>query len=637
MNIRELENNLWGAAKKLRHNSNPTIWMHKVLGLIFLRHITDISSTENKISLKDKSSPAIAETKNDGEHLSYNEYFVPKNAQWNFLRSNAAQPNIGLLIDDAIDALEKLNENLRGIFHRNYADLNEVTQGLGEFVELTESVGLDKKNPKQKESLSYMYEYLLERFAESEGKNGDQFYTPHSIKTLLAEMIAPYKGNLYDGSCGTGGTFIQSEKFIKKRGKTDTLSFYGQEPDRIVLKIAKMNFALHGIHADLQPGDALTNDRHHGLAADYILANPAFSTTRPEENFLQDDTRWQYGVPSEENTDYAWLQHFVSKLSPAGTAGIILKNNSASSTAADASEIRKNLIEAKLVDCIVALPSKLFYNAEANACLWILSKNKTNNRYRDANKEILFIDARKLGVMGSRRKREFTDEDILLLSRTYQRWKNINGDYTEIKGFCKAVSIEEVRKNSYTLMPQKYVSSKAIKKAAAGTLLLILFSFLYFIFSKNGSFTPASKTHDTAITVKPAIVKDSVPPARKLSRKEKKIEADRAVQAKKDSAIVSNTPVEIKPPVEKPKIPLPTPIENTTEGTRYKVKSTAYFYDKPDINTRRRAYITHWNNSYADIRALDEKYGFIYIVFTNHMNQRSKGWLRKRDLTEVKE
>jgi type I restriction enzyme M protein len=334
-------------------------------------------------------------------------------------------------------------------------------QRLGELIDLIGTIGFNQDGHKAKDLLGRVYEYFLGQFADAEGKKGGQFYTPGSIVKLLVDMLEPYNGRVYDGCCGSGGMFVQSEKFvINHQGNIKDLSIFGQESNPTTLRLARMNLAIRGIDAKLELGDTFLNDRHPDQKMDFILANPPFNVSDWSGEQLRDDARWKYGVPPVGNANYAWLQHFIHKLSTNGTAGIVLANGSMNSNTSGEGEIRKNMIEAGLVDCMVALPAQLFYNTMIPACLWFLARNKTNHKFRDRSNEILFIDARKLGVMINRRNKELTDEDIALISGTYHSWRNKNGKYENKAGFCKSATIEEVKNNNYVLMPGRYVGTE---------------------------------------------------------------------------------------------------------------------------------------------------------------------------------
>lgn len=458
--IREIEKTLWAAADKLRSNMDAAEYKHIVLGLIFLKYISD-AFDELHQKLKDGQGEfAGADPEDPDEYLAYNVFYVPEKARWTYLRDNAKQPEIGIMIDQAMDNIEKINDSLKGVLPKNYADPDLDKQRLGELIDLISKIGFGGGH-EGKDILGQVYEYFLGMFADAEGKNGGQFYTPQSIVKLLVEMLEPYKGRIYDGCCGSGGMFVQSEKFIENhQGKIGDLSIYGQESNPTTVKLAKMNLAIRGIDANIQFGDTFTNDLHPDLKADYILANPPFNISDWKGEQLRDDKRWKYGIPPVGNANYAWLQHFIYKLSPNGTAGIVLANGSMNSNTGSEGDIRKAMIEARVVDCMITLPANLFYNTTIAASLWFLAKNKTNGKFRNRENEILFIDARKLGVMINRRNRELTPDDIASISSTYHKWRNVNGGYEDIAGFCKSATMEEVIENNYVLMPGRYVGTE---------------------------------------------------------------------------------------------------------------------------------------------------------------------------------
>lgn len=631
MDIEELKSKLWVTAKQFGNNLDFDVHRHMVLGLIFLKYITDTHSDKSEEELaKNVKGSGAKSAENLQDYFVYNEFFVPKNAQWNFLQKNARQSNIGILLDNAIGAIEKLNKELENILPSGYSDSTVDKLILGELVSLIGDISVGRPGHKKK-LLAEVYEYLIVMFADFGCKSKGRFYAPQSILKLLVQLTAPHQGRVYDGCCDTGQLFVQSEKFLKKRSKTNTLSFFGQESNHLTLKIAKMNLRLNDIEANLQEGDVFINDAYPDLAADYILASPPFSADIKKE-WLQDDKRWKYGVPPKENVKYGWLQHFIYKLSPMGIAGIVLTEDSSKRNIKEDTQIRKNLIEDKVIDSIIALPSKLFCHTGEPAFLWIVARNKTNNTYREADNEILFIDARKLAVIGKKKNKELSDEDILLISRTYQRWKNINGDYTDIKDFCKATTLEEVRKNTYSLLPQTYIQSRVNARSLSILLLIVLAGFFYFITSRNGLETSTSKVQDTRVAVKPSNEIESSQPSKKTNKTVKKVVVSDHLKVKKDTVVVSSVSSKIIRDTGKVLLPHRKEVQG---GTKYKVISTAYFYNKPDEHTQRRAFITHWNNSYANIQGLDEKNGFIYVVFTNHLHQTSKGWLRKKDLREA--
>lgn len=459
--IREIEKTLWAAADKLRSNMDAAEYKHVVLGLIFLKYISDAFAELHQKLEEGQGEFKGANPEDPDEYLAFNVFYVPEKARWTFLRGNAKQPEIGILIDQAMDSIEKINDSLKGVLPKNYADPDLDKQRLGELIDLISKIGFGGEGHQGKDLLGQVYEYFLGMFADAEGKNGGQFYTPQSIVKLLVEMLEPYKGRIYDGCCGSGGMFVQSEKFIQNhQGNIGDLSIYGQESNPTTVKLAKMNLAIRGIDANIQFGDTFTNDLHPDLKADYIIANPPFNISDWKGEQLRGDKRWKYGIPPTGNANYAWLQHFIHKLSPNGTAGIVLANGSMNSNTGNEGEIRKNMIEAGIVDCMVALPSQLFYNTMIPACLWFLAKNKTNGKFRNRSNEILFIDARNLGVMVNRKSRELSEKDVKRISDTYHNWRNIKGNYKDIQGFCKSASITVVAENNYVLMPGRYVGTE---------------------------------------------------------------------------------------------------------------------------------------------------------------------------------
>jgi type I restriction enzyme M protein len=465
--IKEIEKTLWAAADKLRSNMDAAEYKHVVLGLIFLKYISDAFTELHSKLVAGEGEYAGADPEDADEYLAYNVFYVPEKARWKYLQSNAKQPSIGILLDNAMDEIEKINDNLKGVLPKNYANPDLDKPRLGELLDLIGTIGFGGEGHKGKDLLGQVYEYFLGMFADAEGKNGGQFYTPQSIVKVLVDMLEPYKGRIYDGCCGSGGMFVQSEKFIEShQGKIGDLSIYGQESNPTTVKLAKMNLAIRGIDANIQFGDTFTNDLHPDLKADYIIANPPFNISDWKGEQLRDDKRWKYGIPPTGNANYAWLQHFIHKLSPNGTAGIVLANGSMNSNSGGEGEIRKAMIEARVVDCMVTLPANLFYNTAIAASLWFLAKNKTNGKFRNRENEILFIDARKLGVMINRKNRRLTDEndgdenDIKLITETYHKWRNIDGGYEDIAGFCKTATMEEVIQNNYVLMPGRYVGTE---------------------------------------------------------------------------------------------------------------------------------------------------------------------------------
>ncbi len=457
----DLEKTLWAAADKLRNNMDAAEYKHIVLGLIFLKYISDsFDELYDKLSADKLSNP-----EDKDEYLAENVFYVPKLARWKYLQyEKAKQPTIGKDIDDAMDAIEKENPSLKGVLPKEYARPSLDKKRLGELIDLIGNVGFNQPGHSSKDLLGRVYEYFLGMFADAEGKRGGQFYTPESIVKLLVEMLEPYNGRIYDGCCGSGGMFVQSEKFLQAHGgRLDDIAVYGQESNPTTYRLAKMNLAIRGIDAKIELGDTFHNDKHKDLKADYIIANPPFNISDWGGEQLQDSHLWKYGVPPTGNANYGWLQLFLNKLSPNGTAGIVLANGSMTSNSGGENEIRKNLITEGLVDCMVALPTQLFYNTQIPACLWFLARNRTNHKYRNRKGEILFIDARNTGALISRKNKAFTDEDISKISEVYHNWRNIDGKYEDIQGFCKSATLKEVEENNYVLTPGRYVGAEDVE------------------------------------------------------------------------------------------------------------------------------------------------------------------------------
>ncbi|MEJ5245216.1 MAG: class I SAM-dependent DNA methyltransferase [Bacteroidota bacterium] len=460
-NSEPLEKQLWKAADKLRKNIDAAEYKHVVLGLIFLRYISDAFEELHAKLKSGKGEYAGADPEDKDEYKAENVFYVPEKARWSYLQSRAKQPTIGKEIDEAMDAIEKENPSLKDVLPKVYARGNIDPTSLGGLIDLISNIALGEAKARCADILGHVFEYFLGEFAIAEGKKGGQFYTPRCVVELLVEMLEPYKGRVFDPCCGSGGMFVQSEKFVQShQGKINDISIYGQESNQTTWRLCKMNLAIRGIDSSQVKWNSegsFLNDAHKDLKADFVIANPPFNDSDWGGDLLRNDGRWQYGVPLASNANYAWIQHFIYHLNPTGMAGFVLAKGSLTSKTGSEGEIRKAIIEARLVDCIVNLPAKLFLNTQIPACLWFLSRNKANGKYRNRTDEILFIDARNMGQLINRRNRVLTTEDIQKIARTYHQWRNPNGKYEDIKGFCCSASIERVRELDYVLTPGRYV------------------------------------------------------------------------------------------------------------------------------------------------------------------------------------
>lgn len=459
-----LEQTLWLAADKLRKNIDAAEYKHIVMGLIFLKYISDsFESLHNKL-IEGKGDYKGADPEDGDEYRAENVFFVPPTARWSHLHSRAKLPSIGKDADDAMEAIEKENPTLKGILPKVFARPNLDKAALGGLIDLIGNIALGDEAARSKDILGRVYEYFLGEFANAEGKKGGQFYTPKSIVRLMVEMIEPYKGRVFDPCCGSGGMFIMSEKFIEShQGKIDDISIYGQESNQTTYRLCRMNLAIRqidGSQVKWNNEGSFLNDAHKDLKADFILANPPFNDSDWSGELLAKDARWKYGIPPAGNANYAWLQHMIYHLSPKGIMACVLANGSLSSQTNSEGDIRKQLIENDLVDCIVPLPKQLFYNTPISACLWFISRKRVGNGDRKRSGEILFIDAGEIGFMRDRTHREFNDEDIKKIAGTYHNWRSKDKKYEDIKGFCKSATLEEIRKYNYVLTPGRYVGVK---------------------------------------------------------------------------------------------------------------------------------------------------------------------------------
>jgi type I restriction enzyme M protein len=471
----DIKKTLWATADKLRANVDAAEYKHLVLGLIFLKFISDtftarradiearLKDPSDEYHLADASQESIAAELEDRDYYrAANVFWVPEGARWETVRALAKRPDIGKVIDDTLIIIEAENPKLKGILDKRYARAQLPDGKLGELVDLISTIGFGTDPAVARDVLGQVYEYFLGMFASAEGKRGGQFYTPASIVKTLVAVLNPHRGQVYDPCCGSGGMFVQSEKFIEAHGgKLGDVSIYGQEANPTTWRLAAMNLAIRGIDYNLgrEPGDTFTRNQHPDLRADFILANPPFNISDWWHGSLEGDPRWVYGDPPQGNANYAWLQHILHHLKPTGRAGIVLANGSMSSSQNNEGQIRAAMVDADLVEVMIALPGQLFFNTQIPACLWFLAKHKTRKG------EVLFIDARKLGQMISRVQCELTQDVIARIANTVAAWRVDAGagDYQDEPGYCRSVRLAEIAQHGHVLTPGRYVGAEAVE------------------------------------------------------------------------------------------------------------------------------------------------------------------------------
>ena len=506
--LRDLDKKLWTAADRLRASLDAAVYKHAVLGLIFLKYVSDsfvVRQKEVEAQLRDRKSdyfldPADykktsaayeaairAELEERDYYLEKNVFWVPALARWKTLQDSAKLPpgtvidvtngkkatykitSTGKLIDDALDAVEKENPRLKGVLNKTYTQLQIDPANLSSLIDLIASIPFEHADLHAKDILGHVYEYFLGQFALAEGKQGGQYFTPKAIVSLIVEMLEPYQGRVYDPACGSGGFFVQSERFIEENGgKLGQISVYGQESNPTTWRLAAMNMAIRGIDFNFgkEPANSFTNDQHPDLRADFVMANPPFNISEWWDAKLEGDPRWKYGTPPKGNANFAWLQHMLHHLAPNGSMALLLSNGSMSSNQSGEGDIRQALVEADLVECMVALPGQLFTNTQIPACIWFLTKNKkARGKYQDRSGQTLFIDARNLGFMLDRVRRDFATEDTAKIADTFRSWKR-GKDYQDTAGFCKSATKKEVVAHGHVLTPGRYVGAEDAEKDA---------------------------------------------------------------------------------------------------------------------------------------------------------------------------
>lgn len=498
--LKELEKTLWTSADKLRSTLDAAQYKHTVLGLIFLKYISDAFDSRRDALLAELQDPEHdnfldpdgidedeyqaelqAELEHQDNYKALNIFWVPEQARWQFLQDNNKAAiggmklgetkisSVGHLIDHALEAIEKVNPKLKGVLNRRYTQLQIDQSKLGELIDLIATIPFKHESLSSKDILGHVYEYFLGQFALAEGKKGGQFYTPKSIVSLIVQMLEPFKGRVYDPAMGSGGFFVQSEHFITEhQGSIGDISIYGQEYNHTTWQLAAMNMAIRGMDFDFgqEPANTYTNVQHPDLRADFVMANPPFNMKEWNVGVNDDDPRWQYGLPPSGNANFAWLQHMLYHLAPKGSLGLLLANGSMSSNTNNEGSIRQQLIESDLIECMVALPGQLFTNTQIPACIWFLTKDKTGRKsvmgrkLRARKGEVLFIDARNLGYMKDRVLRDFKQDDLDKVTTTFHNWQQ-GTDYEDEAGFCFSAKLEDIAKHDHVLTPGRYVGAAA--------------------------------------------------------------------------------------------------------------------------------------------------------------------------------